>query len=76
MSTVLIQHVGNDGVRERNEFIEIQVTLYLAEVDAYAEVNEMYEQHSGETYPARMTVGICDLLGGASVTLDAVVAIE
>ncbi|ELY65479.1 hypothetical protein [Natrinema versiforme] len=31
---------------------------------------------ASEPYPARSTVGVCDLLGGATVMIDAVVAIE
>lgn len=54
----------------------LQLTLYLAEMDAYEAVNEVYEQYFDETYPARTTVGVCELLGGAAVTVDAVVAIE
>ncbi|MFC4452017.1 RidA family protein [Halorussus aquaticus] len=54
----------------------LQVTLYLADMDAYEQVNETYEQYFEETYPARTTVGVCDLLGGAAVTVDAVVAVE
>ena len=54
----------------------LQVTLYLVDMDAYEEVNETYEQYFEETYPARTTVGVCDLLGGSAVTVDAVVAVE
>ena len=49
-----------------------QLTLYLAEMDAYEQVNSTYEQYFKETYPARITVGVCELLGGAAVTIDAV----
>lgn len=54
----------------------LKLTLYLADMDAYERVNETYEQHFEGSHPARTTVGVCDLLGGASVTVDAVVAIE
>lgn len=54
----------------------LKLTLYLAEMDAYERVNDTYEQYFDETYPARTTVGVCELLGGAAVTVDAVVAIE
>ena len=54
----------------------LQLTLYLAEMDAYEQVNASYEQYFDETYPARTTVGVCELLGGAVVTIDAVVALE
>jgi 2-iminobutanoate/2-iminopropanoate deaminase len=54
----------------------LQLTLYLADMDAYERVNDTYEQYFDETYPARTTVGVCELLGGATVTVNAVVAIE
>ena len=54
----------------------LQLTLRLAEMDAYERVNDTYEQYSDETYPARTTVGVRELLGGAAVAADAVVAVE
>lgn len=54
----------------------LKVTLYLADMDAYEPVNEAYEAGWEASYPARTTVGVCELLGGAAVTIDAVVAIE
>lgn len=54
----------------------LQLTLYLTEMDAYPQVNEAYEQYFEETYPARTTIGAYELLGGASVTVDAVVTLE
>jgi 2-iminobutanoate/2-iminopropanoate deaminase len=54
----------------------LQLTLYLAEMDAYERVNDTYEQYFDKTYPARTTIGVCELLGDAAVTVDAVVAIE
>lgn len=54
----------------------VKVTLYLADVDAYERVDETYERYFEGTYPARTTVGVSELLGGASVTVDAVVAVE
>lgn len=54
----------------------LQLTLYLTEMDAYEQVNGVYEQYFDGTYPARTTVGVCELLGGAEVALNAVIAIE
>lgn len=45
-------------------------------MDAYREVNGTYEQYFDETYQARTTVGVRELLGGAAVSIDAVVAVE
>ena len=69
LETQLNQHgQGMDDV--------LQLTLYLADMDAYEQVNETYERYFEETYPARTTVGASELLGGAAVTVNAVVAIE
>jgi 2-iminobutanoate/2-iminopropanoate deaminase len=54
----------------------LQLTLYLTEMDAYDDVNDTYEQYFDDGYPARTTVGVCELLGGAAVTIDAIVAVE
>ncbi|WP_049894339.1 RidA family protein [Salinarchaeum sp. Harcht-Bsk1] len=54
----------------------LQLTLYLTDLDAYEEVNDAYEAYFDDTYPARTTVGVSELLGGAAVTVDAVVALE
>ncbi|WP_455449967.1 RidA family protein [Natrinema thermotolerans] len=54
----------------------IQLTVYLTDMDAYGEINDTYEQFFETTCPARTTVGVCELLGGAAVTVDGVIAIE
>ena len=54
----------------------LQLTLYLADLDAYETVNDAYESYFDDAYPARTTVGVSELLGGAAVTVDAVVALE
>ncbi|GAB3030883.1 RidA family protein [Natronobiforma cellulositropha] len=54
----------------------LQVTLYVSDMDSYREMNDTYETYFPTESPARTTVGVCSLLEGASVTLDAVVAIE
>lgn len=54
----------------------LQLTLYLSDMEAYDRLDETYEQYFDDTRPARTTVGVCELLGGAAVTVDAVVAVE
>jgi 2-iminobutanoate/2-iminopropanoate deaminase len=54
----------------------LQLTLYLTDMGAYESVNETYERYFEEACPARTTVGACELLGGAAVTVDAVAALE
>jgi 2-iminobutanoate/2-iminopropanoate deaminase len=65
-------------LRRRGRGMEdvLQLTLYLADMDAYESVDETYERYFEDTHPARTTVGACELLGGAAVTVDAVVALE
>ncbi|SHH60589.1 hypothetical protein SAMN05443636_2971 [Halobaculum gomorrense] len=45
-------------------------------MDAYTFVNDAYERYVDGEVPARTTVDVCDLLGGAAVTVDGVVALE
>jgi 2-iminobutanoate/2-iminopropanoate deaminase len=72
-----IENLEEELSRHGREVADIlQLTLYLADMSAYEPVNETYEQFFDETYPARSTIGVCELLGGASVTVDAVVAVE
>jgi 2-iminobutanoate/2-iminopropanoate deaminase len=54
----------------------LQLTFYLADMDADESVSETYKRYFEEPHPARTTVGACELLGGATVTIDAVVALE
>ena len=54
----------------------LKITVYLTDLDQYDEVNDVYRETFDEQFPARAVVGVSELLGGASVQLDAVVAIE
>jgi 2-iminobutanoate/2-iminopropanoate deaminase len=72
-----LQNLKAELERRGKEMTDIlQVTLYLADMDAYESVNDTYEQYFDGTYPARTTIGVCELLGDAAVTVNAVVAIE
>jgi len=48
------------------------LTLYPAEVDAHEQVDNTYEQYFKEMCSARATVGVCELLGGAAIIINAV----
>lgn len=50
----------------------IQVTLYLKDMNDFAEVNEVYGRHFIEMKPARTTVAVSQLPKGALVELDAI----
>lgn len=72
-----LENLEAELARQRRDTVDIlQLTLYLADMDAYESVNQTYKQFFDGTYPARSTVGVCELLGGATVTVDAVVAVE
>lgn len=54
----------------------LKVTVYLTDLDQYEAVNDAYRAAFDEQLPARAVVGVSELLGGASVQIDAVAAIE
>ncbi len=53
----------------------VRVTVYMTDLAAFAEVNEVYASFFAETPPARVTVGVAQLPRGAYVEIDAVVAL-
>jgi 2-iminobutanoate/2-iminopropanoate deaminase len=53
----------------------VRVTVYMTDLDAFAEVNEVYATFFGGDPPARVTVGVVALPRGADVEIDAVVAL-
>ena len=52
----------------------VRVTVYMTDLAAFAEVNEVYGSFFGEDPPARVTVGVAQLPKGAYVEIDAIVA--
>ena len=53
----------------------VRVTVYLLDMSAFAEVNEVYATFFESDPPARVAVGVAALPRGALVELDAVVAL-
>lgn len=53
----------------------VQVTVYLTDMGAFAEVNEVYAAFFSADPPARVAVGVASLPKGAQVELQAVVAL-
>jgi 2-iminobutanoate/2-iminopropanoate deaminase len=54
----------------------LRLTLYLTDLGAFAEVNEVYGSFFAATDPpARVTVGVAALPKGAQVEIDAIVAL-
>jgi 2-iminobutanoate/2-iminopropanoate deaminase len=53
----------------------VRVTVYMTDLDAFADVNEVYATFFENDPPARVTVGVAALPRGAEVEIDAVVAL-
>jgi len=53
----------------------VRMTIYMTDLGAFAEVNEVYGSFFGEEPPARVTVGVAALPRGAQVEIDAIVAL-
>jgi 2-iminobutanoate/2-iminopropanoate deaminase len=52
-----------------------RVTVYLTDMGAFAQVNEVYERFFPSDPPARVAFGVAALPKGAQVEIDAVVAL-
>lgn len=50
----------------------VKTTVYVADMDDFATVNEVYGEHFGEPYPARSTVEAARLPKDARVEIEAV----
>lgn len=50
----------------------VKTTVYLDDLDDFAEMNEVYGRHLGEHRPARAAVEVAGLPRGAAVEIDAV----
>jgi 2-iminobutanoate/2-iminopropanoate deaminase len=53
----------------------LRMTIYMTELAAFTEVNEVYGSFFAEDPPARVTVGVAQLPRGAQVEIDAIVAL-
>lgn len=54
----------------------VRVTVYLTDMGAFAEVNDVYaEAFAGGEPPARVAVGVVALPKGAQVEMDAIIAL-
>jgi 2-iminobutanoate/2-iminopropanoate deaminase len=54
----------------------VRMTIYMTDLSAFAEVNEVYGRYFEDSAPARVTVGVAQLPRGAQVEIDAVVALH
>lgn len=53
----------------------VRTTVYLTEMDAFQEVNEVYARFFADDPPARAAIGVSALPKGARVEVDAIVAL-
>jgi len=53
----------------------LRMTVYMTDLGAFAEVNEVYASFFAEDPPARVAVGVAALPRGAYVEIDAIVAL-
>lgn len=53
----------------------VRITIYMTDLAAFAEVNEVCAEFFAADPPARATVGVVALPRGAAVEIDAIVAI-
>jgi 2-iminobutanoate/2-iminopropanoate deaminase len=53
----------------------VRLTVYMIDLDQFAEVNEVYGTFFPAEPPARVTVGVAQLPKGAYVEIDAIVAL-
>ena len=53
----------------------VRLTVYMIDLDQFAEVNEVYGSFFPAEPPARVTVGVVQLPKGAYVEIDAIVAL-
>jgi 2-iminobutanoate/2-iminopropanoate deaminase len=51
------------------------MTVYMTDLAAFADVNEVYGSFFGEDPPARVAIGVAALPRGAQVEIDAIVAL-
>jgi 2-iminobutanoate/2-iminopropanoate deaminase len=50
----------------------VKTTVYLADLDDFAGMNEVYARHVGEKPPARATMEVSALPSGAKVEIEAI----
>ncbi|MHC4134967.1 MAG: Rid family hydrolase [Planctomycetota bacterium] len=50
----------------------VNVTVYLTDMERYRELNRIYARRFPEPYPARTTVAVASLPGGARVEIHAI----
>jgi 2-iminobutanoate/2-iminopropanoate deaminase len=53
----------------------VRVAVYVTDMGVFAEMNEAYAGYFEQNPPARTTIGVAALPGGAEVEMDAIIAL-
>ena len=53
----------------------VKLTIYLTDLSAFSQVNEVMVRYFSQPYPARVTVGVSALPRGALVEMDAIMVL-
>jgi 2-iminobutanoate/2-iminopropanoate deaminase len=53
----------------------VRMSIYVTDISTFAQVNEVYGTYFESDPPARTTIGVAALPGGAQIEMDAIVAL-
>ena len=53
----------------------VRMAIYVTDISQFAQVNEAYGAYFSSDPPARTTIGVAALPGGAEIEMDAIVAL-
>jgi 2-iminobutanoate/2-iminopropanoate deaminase len=53
----------------------VRIAVYVTDISVFAEMNEAYASYFESDPPARTTIGVAALPGGAEVEMDAIIAL-
>ena len=53
----------------------VRMAIYVTDISTFAQVNEVYGSYFAADPPARTTIGVAALPGGAQIEMDAIVAL-
>jgi 2-iminobutanoate/2-iminopropanoate deaminase len=54
----------------------VRMAVYVTDISQFADVNEAYGAYFSSEPPARTTIGVAALPGGAQIEMDAIVALS
>lgn len=72
-----LQNISNVLVESGSDLDHVvKCNVYLTDMSAFNEMNEVYKEFFKKDYPARLTVQIADIYGGLGVEIEAIGAIK